>query len=201
MSVEEIINHYRRFLESSQWISLEQLCWTIVKASCGKLDIAEIGTMMSIGGDFEIKEIEVEEGALEFSGIAAVVFVEIFDGGYFLIQTNDDYVNTNEILGILSNEARVWSIAWTGPQHRFAYAIGGEVLVDWPEFRSRDNIRGSMPDALGEEFAVIRETCQRENWPFDEAAMMAVIEMISGMRLNGDWFEGSRTAIIVRDPL
>ncbi|MEV8630899.1 hypothetical protein AB0395_04510 [Streptosporangium sp. NPDC051023] len=199
MSIEEIISHYQEFLETNQWISLDQLCWTIVKERFGNPAAADVGEYLSIGGNFEVGDLEVGEGALEFSQIAGVFFIETLDGGYFLIQTNDDYASSNQVLRVLSREAQAWSIAWTGPQHRFAYAADGEVLMDWPGFRSSDAIYGNMPDALSEEVTLVREVCQRENWQFNEAVMMAVMEMVSGIRLNSAWFEGNQAAIIVRD--
>ncbi|MEV5409753.1 hypothetical protein AB0K60_13060 [Thermopolyspora sp. NPDC052614] len=197
---EEIVRYYRRFDENHQWLTWNSACWTIVKPVDHRPDLWEIATTLSRSGDdYEIVRLDVREGGLTLGKL--VLFVEILDDGYFLLDPYDMYGSEDTVVRVLSERARVWSLSWVSPLMRLTHMEDREILVQSPNLHAYTRMYGTMPHLLDDELDFVWHLCEQDGTVPGVAEMMAVMELATGVRMNDDFVAGTGTALIIDDPI
>ena len=197
---EEIIEHYKQFLATHEWLAWGSFGWTVYRADGAVPDIDGLAQVLSVSDEADIEEMAVAEEPLQAPG--RVVFFEKLNDGYFLIESEESYVSENAILKSLSVGGRVCNISWNAGYHsRLAYAEDGEILLRWLNVQSGEFPRPGITHPIDEEISQVEEVCQREGREFGFADLMAVMELAVDVRLPNNWADGVHPCLVIRDPL
>jgi hypothetical protein len=120
--------------------------------------------------------------------------------GYFLFQSQEGGVDEPSVLRELSEkDERVWSITSILYKHKLTYAVDGEIRLTWREFPHGD--RPTAHDPIDEDLLFVEDACREAGIRFSLAALMAVVDIGSGVRMDINWPHAPSPAVIIDDPV
>jgi hypothetical protein len=195
----QAVSYYERLLDEHQWLR-SGFHWTVVNTGPPSPLITEIGAKLSRSTSPGIEqEVNVAVGADLFPK-RSVVSVDRQREGYFLFQAVEGEIDDPGVLRKLTEQdGRAWSIASIMYGHKLTYAVDGEIRLTWPEIPYGN--RPVAGDQLDEDILFVQEACQEEGISFGLAALMAVVDLGSGVRMDINWPHAPRPAIILGDPI
>ncbi|MBB6344509.1 hypothetical protein FHU36_001018 [Nonomuraea muscovyensis] len=191
----QAISHYERLLNEHPWMR-DGFHWTVVRTSAAPPSIEEIGERLSSSAEAGVEEeVDVASGA-DLYLPRTVVSVDRQEGGYFLFQSQDGGIDDPAVLCELSErDGPVWSITSILHKHKYTYVTDGEIRWTWREFP-----RGERPN-VDENVVFVEKACEDMGLPFGLAALMAVVELGSGVSMDLNWPHAPRPAVVLDDPL
>ncbi|GGK81036.1 hypothetical protein Sme01_44470 [Sphaerisporangium melleum] len=178
------------------------MCWTVSRPTGTLPAIADVAGLLSRSGDFTVQELDIAEGPLGYEQ-EAVVFFEMANDGFFLFQSPGSYIGESPILRSLSLAGCSWNVTWTGSLYasHFSYAETGGIVFTWKGFAGHHAPKPQILEPALTEVEAVYQECQASSIPFDLAAMMAAVDLMSGQGFPLNWAEGARPALIISDPL
>ncbi|WP_157549589.1 hypothetical protein [Nonomuraea candida] len=196
---QQVINHYERLLDEHVWMQTG-FHWTVVRTGALPPSIEEIGARLSRSAEAGIEEeVDVASGTDLFIP-RSVVSVDRQKEGYFLFQNHDGGVDEPPVLRELSEEGeRVWSITSILYKHQLTYAVDGEIRLMWWQIPHGD--RPIADDPVDEDLSFVLDVCKEANIRFGLAALMAAVDIGSGVRMDINWPHAPRPAVIIDDPI
>ncbi|MEV6149966.1 hypothetical protein AB0L53_06445 [Nonomuraea sp. NPDC052129] len=182
--------HYRDLLETEQWLG-SGLSWTVVRPVAGAIGPAQVAARLTGGGRPEIRELDVQD--TELDGFH-VLFVDTVGDGVMLFERwGGGYEDRPEVLGWLSEDAYVWNLGWhAGGGERIIHAVPGRSGYETVDLTDS----GAYSGALGPGVERVRAA---SGWA-RKAAAMALVEELTGARLDREWLTGARTAVLIDTP-
>ncbi|MEU6718967.1 hypothetical protein ABZ897_46525 [Nonomuraea sp. NPDC046802] len=191
----QAISHYERLFDEHPWMR-DGFHWTVVRTATPPPSIQEIGTSLSSSAEAGVEEeVDVASGA-DLYLPHTVVSVDRQREGYFLFQYQDGSIDDPALLRELSeSDGPVWSVASILYKHKYTYAVDGEIRWTWREFP-----HGERPD-VDEDFLFVENACKDAGLPFGLAALMAVVDLGSGVRMDINWPHAPRPAVVLDDPI
>ncbi|WP_327589045.1 hypothetical protein OHA25_20050 [Nonomuraea sp. NBC_00507] len=195
----QVINHYERLLDEHAWMQ-DGFHWTVARTGTLPPSIEEIGARLSRSAEAGVEEeVDVAAGADHFIPRSAVS-VDRQKEGYFLFQNQDCGVDEPAVLQELSEkDERAWSLTSILYKHKFTYAVDGEIRLKWRAIPHGD--RPIAHDPVDEDLSFVLDVCREANIRFGLAALMAVIDIGSGVRMDINWPHAPRPAVIIDDPI
>jgi Family of unknown function (DUF6461) len=178
-----VIAHYQDFLARAGALS-PALTWTVVQPLTGPLSLTELLARMGLGESDVVATCPVDT-TLEFEFSMSIGQV---GPSFVILEPNGYQTDRLEVLHRLSASARVCGVSWgiTGAS-RLEYWIYGR-LVTHLEIHSPDWRHGDQPHALDEELTILEQVSTWPAYPdHHRAAAMAVVEAVTGVRLDLDW--------------
>ncbi|MFG6195119.1 hypothetical protein [Nonomuraea sp. JJY05] len=195
----QVINHYERLLDEHAWMQ-DGFHWTVARTGTLPPSVEEIGARLSRSAEASIEEeVNVASGADLFIP-RSVASVDRQKEGYFLFQSQEGGVDEPSVLRELSEkDERVWSITSILYKHKLTYAIDGEIRLTWREFPHGD--RPIAHDPIDEDLLLVEDVCREAGIRFSLAALMAVVDIGSGVHMDINWPHAPRPAVIIDDPI
>ncbi|OPG11400.1 DUF6461 domain-containing protein [Microbispora sp. GKU 823] len=195
----EIFSHYRKLLREEPWLEVA-MCWTVVVPHDHRpFSVADIGFRVSGGTRHEVHEAAPLE-ALPYDDGVHPMTVEPAASAVMMFENNGFLGSLPEVLRRLSRDGRVCGVYWNVEgDNRLSYAADGRVLVGldamfWDEW-------------AGDDFAVLEPELRamtellsgdEDDW---QAAAMTVVELVTGVRLTGEWLSGAHPYLTFQWPV
>ncbi|MEV7808668.1 DUF6461 domain-containing protein [Microbispora sp. NPDC088329] len=195
----EIFSHYRKLLREEPWLETA-VCWTVVVPHDHRpFSVADIGARVSGGSPHDVH------------GAAPLEALPYYDGGnpmsaapagpaVMLFENNGFLGSLPEVLRRLSRDGRVCGVYWNVEgNNKLSYAADGRVLVSLDAMFSEewddDDFAGLEP-----ELRVMTELLagDEDDW---QAAAMTVVELVTGVRLTGEWLAGAHPYLTFQWPV
>ena len=169
----------------------EAMCWTVVEPLRGAFTVEEIASRL--GGDPEDLEVLELWEAYDIGPKGWVLHLDQVDSGVTIFENNGFQGARQEVLRVLSVDAKVHSAWWNvNMETRFSFATQGELVVaveaGWP-------CAGSRPGALDAELADLYGAMRTPG--HTPAGMLAAVERRTGVRLDREWFDRPHEAIVI----
>ncbi|GLX10839.1 DUF6461 domain-containing protein [Microbispora sp. NBRC 16548] len=195
----EIFSHYLKLLRDEPWLEVA-MCWTVVVPHDHRpFPVADAGARVSGGTRHEAHEAAPLE-ALPYDHGVHPMLVEPVGSAVMLFENNGFLGSLPEVLRRLSRDGRVCGVYWNVEGgNKLSYAADGRVLVDldalfWDEWAGDDfavlepELR-AMTELLSED---------EDDW---QAAAMTVVELVTGVRLTGEWLTEAHPYVTFRWPV
>ncbi|TQS18679.1 DUF6461 domain-containing protein [Microbispora hainanensis] len=191
--------HYRELRRKEPWLE-PAVCWTVVVPHEPRpFSVADIGARVSGGTPHEVHEAAPLEALPFFEG-GNPMSVAPASPAVMLFEHNGILGTQRDVLRRLSRDGRVCGVYWNVEgDNRLNYAAGGRVLASldamfWDEW-SGDDIAVLEPElrAMTELLAG-----DEDDW---RAAAMAVVELVTGVRLTAEWLSGAHPYLTFQWPL
>ncbi|SNT61071.1 hypothetical protein SAMN05216276_108140 [Streptosporangium subroseum] len=192
MDLQYAITHYRRLIKEIGWLE-ERMAWTVILPVSGRLSLQETATRLTGGSHPELSELD--------PGLPDVVYLGQSGAAVMLFEaTGFSHAGGTQVLERLSENARVWHVAWNITGMRvLIHAAQGKVLARIPEF-APDWLNGIDPDSLREEAAILRGIGRYRPPTRYKTKVMAMVEQRTGARLDKQWFDRPRPAVPLWSP-
>ncbi len=176
----DLVAHYRRLLEVTQWLDCS-LSWTVIQPLAEPMDLTDIAELVA-GAGYEIQETEVEGEGLFIDGSGPSIMLLDLEGGF----------RPPQELERLSIGARVWDLSWgVNGNSSLAYATDGHVRLTMPDLEPQEAY-GRDPQALDHLLRLLPEPFTR----LSNASAMALVQTDSGAHLDLEWLNTRQRKVI-----
>lgn len=195
MQIDEAIRHYRDLLDRT-WLS-DGMSWTVLISDDKPINLHEVATLLSGGAPPEILEETPGIAAEPTNGID--YFIPVGSGSRInLIEPGSAHTNYSEFLQWMGAGRRLWSASWHfAGGEKLIYAENGEILFGVGDTFAVDLLFGTNTAAAQKELEIIRQPSI-----FDRrAAVLAIMELHGGFRLDIEWLECPGPVIAVDQPI
>jgi hypothetical protein len=189
---DDAIAYYTGLLERHGDVFLA-MCWTVVESCREPVTVESVAECL--GGDpSQIREMPWD-AAYETDGDAMVAHLAQVGRAVMVAEVNG-FAGGGTIRR-LSADGRAHSVFWNiNMMTRLSYAALGDLLVD---FEFPDDRQGLDICALDDDLEPLY-AAERDPEDTGLAAMMAIVERRTGVRLDEEWLAASRTAVELPNP-
>ncbi|BCY08978.1 SMI1/KNR4 family protein [Actinoplanes sp. L3-i22] len=193
---DDVLRHYRDLLAAPYPQITAAMSWSVIT---GQTDLAAV--IRRLGGDPDKVR---EQRPIDDDPKQPCWYLDDVSGTVTLLEVNGMQARRPEVLQRLSGRSNQMVSAWWGPKSTafwnvrgrstFSYAAAGEVIT---QFEGRNPVRrsGSEPDALRAEQEPLWVPAGG-SW---QAAMLALAELRTGIRLDATWFEHPHPVVITAE--
>jgi len=186
------LDFYTDFLDRERWLDVA-MCWTVIEPVGGALTVDEVARRL--GGDpAQIRRRSWEES--DDGAHRPMIYLLQVGRAVVMIEYNGFQGSLPEVLGRLSRGARVHSSYWNvNMNNSLSCAALGSILVS-VDGQFPDDRHGIDIDAFGDDIDLVYAAAHDEAASF-YPAMMAVVEMRTGVRFDPAWLEDDQPAIVL----
>ncbi|MEU6411848.1 DUF6461 domain-containing protein [Microbispora sp. NPDC046933] len=194
-----IFSHYRKLLRDEPWLETA-ICWTVVVPHDHRpFSVADVGARVSGGTPHETHEAAPLE-ALPFFDRVYPMSVAPAGSAAVLFENNGFLGSLPEVLRRLSRDGRVCGVYWNVEgDNKLSYAADGRVLVSLDAMFSEewdDDDFAALEPELRVMTGLLAE--DEDEW---QAAAMTVVELVTGVRLTGEWLSGAHPYLTFQWPV
>ncbi|MGI5284308.1 DUF6461 domain-containing protein [Nonomuraea polychroma] len=195
---DELFSHYRQFLQDEPGLRVA-CCWTVVLPH-DKTSVSDADVGMLVSGGTQHEVIRVTDPADYGYVDDHLMLIDRVDSALILFENNGFLGTMDSALRRLSRRGRACSVQWNVNAHNsFNYAVDGEVVVridamfpdEWAD-KQHPFIKNELlqlATALAEDGA---------DW---RAGAMAAVELCTGVRISGEWFNRPLPCITFKWPI
>ncbi|WP_424533134.1 DUF6461 domain-containing protein [Sphaerisporangium viridialbum] len=193
---QNVLDYYRQILADEPWLETS-ICWTVVESRTAS-SIEAVAQKVAGRTRLELREPVMIDAIPR--GADPVTSISISNRLAQLFEYSGFLGSLPQVLERLSADGRVCSIYWdVDGNNRLSYAVNGRVLVAVDAMEPEESVVDQYP-ALAAELQTLAEAvaADEEDW---QAAAMAVVEIVTGIRLTREWLGEPHTYVTIRWPL
>ncbi|GLW10719.1 hypothetical protein Misp01_58470 [Microtetraspora sp. NBRC 13810] len=193
MATQEIVRRYEQLMRDIEWLG-EGMAWTVLMPEKESLPISEIISRLSLPEGSLLPDLEV--------GLSEIAYINTRYACTALFEPEGfSHVGYGPNLERLATDNHVWHVSWniTG-RSMLKVAKNGQVQVEILDLDPA-MAHGIGLDIVGDYLPLLRSASRRK-WPALRATAMAIVETVTGTRLDQEWIGQPQSGLaITRPPL